>query len=272
MNNLQKILRIQRNELISDFDKASLEGQGTPQEVSDRRENYLHNFFRNYFPYPYQIAKGNISDSFGNRSNSIDILIINPSHPHTLAANNMYSFIVAEGVDYAIELKPSFNNKDEIERALTQIQSVKLLKRATDGLLLRNSLTEEQKLLALEVPGIIFSDKTYSNKRNLIEKIVDFYSRESIPLNLQFDLLCCLDGTFVVNSSKHKHFFLNTDGLIFNDFGDDVLYYLFHFMCNIPESTPRLKKNMLSHYISQPPVEGWKIFQDLNIKLRRIGN
>ena len=44
MNNLQKLLRIQRNELLLSFQKAGIEGEGTPQEVSDRREKAIHKF------------------------------------------------------------------------------------------------------------------------------------------------------------------------------------------------------------------------------------
>lgn len=269
INNLQKLMRIQRNELIASFERASIEGQGTPQEVSDRREKSLQKFLKGYFPFPYQIAKGNVSDSYGARSQSIDTLIINPSHPHTINHEEQYSLIMAEGVDYAIELKPNLNSKIEIERALRQSQSIKKLKRKTDGLLLgRKNLTVEQKDLALQIPCIIFSEKTYSDKRILIDKIVSYYSENKTPIKEQFDIICCLDGTFVVNSSKYLHFYLDTDGFVFNNLGEDVLYYFFHFISNIPQSTPSMKENMLKHYLSRPPTSGWKAFHDLNKVLR----
>jgi hypothetical protein len=269
MNNLQKLLQIQRSELISAFAKASIEGEGTPQEVSDRREKSLHRFLSTYFPFPYRVTKGNISDSYGKRSHSIDALVINPSHPHTANGDEQYSFIVAEGVDYAIELKPSLDSESEIHRALKQMQSVKVLKRQTDGILLgRSAWSEAQKDLALRVPSIIFAKNTYADPRYLVEKIVEYYVENSVPTSQQFDLICCLDGTIFVNSNENLHFNVGTNGFVFKDFGNDVLYYFFHFLCEIPQSTPSMKGNLLKHYLKQPPNGGWCTYHDLNSTLR----
>ncbi|SHN93087.1 hypothetical protein BHECKSOX_2111 [Bathymodiolus heckerae thiotrophic gill symbiont] len=63
MSNLLDLLKIESNELAVSFKKASIEGQGTPQEVSDRRETAVKKLLEKYFPFPFRIAKGNISDS-----------------------------------------------------------------------------------------------------------------------------------------------------------------------------------------------------------------
>ena len=66
MNNLIKLLKIEGTEINHFFEKASFEGEGTPQEVSDRGKGTLTSFLKKYFPFPYRIAKGNIRDSYGN--------------------------------------------------------------------------------------------------------------------------------------------------------------------------------------------------------------
>ena len=183
---------------------------------------------------------------------------------------------MAEGVDYAIELKPELNSKVEVERALKQIQSVKKLRRRTDGLLHgRRDLSDIQRELALQVPSVIFSEKTYSNKRNLIEKIVSYYKENQIPENEQFDIICCLNGTLIINSGSSLYFNLKHNGtqdphngILILEAREDVLYYFFRLLFAVPQSTPSMKENMLNHYIEKPPSDGWTTFHDLNSILR----
>ena len=101
-----RLLELEYKELKLGLSKASIEGKGTPQEIADRREELFHSFFIKYFPFPFRITKGNIIDSYNNRSASIDCVILDPSHPYTIdAKNNKASVILADGVDYAIEIK-----------------------------------------------------------------------------------------------------------------------------------------------------------------------
>ena len=269
MDELKKILRYDRQELLQEFQKASLTGKGTPDHVATAREAALHNFLGRYFPNPHHVSKGIISDSYGCRSASIDAIIVNPIHPHTMLSRPLPFFLAAEGIDYAIELKPRLDSKQEIERGLQQIRSVKKLRRRTDGLLLgRKQLSKPLQELALQIPCILFSEKTYDDKEKLISTIVSYYRNNEIPAKEQFDIICILDGTFVVNSSNSMHFNLNVDGLVFCDLGEDVLYYFLHFLLKIPPSTPKLKTDVLSHYIDTPPTQGWKTYHNLNTQLR----
>ena len=224
-----------------------------------------------YFPYPYHVVKGNISDSNGNRSASVDAIVVNPVHPHTMLRGRSPFFLAAEGVDYAIELKPDLGNHAEIERTLGQMRTVKKLKRATDGLLIgRKKLSQPLRELALRIPCIIFAESTYSDTQHLIDKIVSYYKTNSVPTAQQIDMICIADGTLVINSSKLTHFYLNVYGLVFRDFCEDVLYYFLFFLLRIPPSTPRLKPEVLSHYIEQPPTEGWNTYPSMNAKLREV--
>lgn len=271
MDGLKEILRLDREELLQAFRKASVSGKGTPEHVADDRETALRDLLARYFPYPYHVVKGNISDSHGNRSASIDAIVVNPIHPHTMLRGRSPFFLAAEGVDYAIELKPDLGNQSEIERALGQVRTVKKLRRVTDGLLIgRKKLSAPLRELALRIPCVLFAERTYSDTTHLMEKIASYYKANGVPTDQQFDMICILDGTFVINSSKITHFYLNVDGLIFRDFGDDVLYNFLFFLLKITPSTPRMKTDVLSHYIEQPPTDGWMTCHTLNAELREI--
>ena len=271
MNELKEILRLDREELVQAFRKASVAGTGTPEHVADDRETALREVLGRYFPYPYHVVKGNISDSNGNRSASIDAIVVNPVHPHTMLPGRSPFFLAAEGVDYAIELKPDLGNAAEIERALGQIRTVKKLRRATDGLLLgRKRLSAPLRELALRIPCVLFAERTYSDIQHLIERVVSYYKTNGVPTSQQVDMICIADGRLVMNSSENTHFHLNVDGLVLRDFGEDVLYYFLYFLLRMPQSTPRLKRDVLSHYIEQPPTEGWNTYHSLNAELREI--
>ena len=102
------------------------------------------------FPFPYRITKGNIIDSYNQRRASIDCIILDPSHPYTIdSKNKKASVIFADGVDYAIEIKGNLTDKDEIERALKQIESVKKLTRVRNGLIWDKDKTDKKTLAVL---------------------------------------------------------------------------------------------------------------------------
>ena len=88
LNKLQELLRYEQKELQVGFKKASFEGYGTPQEIAARREELVSSFLTKYFPFPFRVVKGNISDSYGRNSCSIDCVILNPAHPYTIDNKN----------------------------------------------------------------------------------------------------------------------------------------------------------------------------------------
>ena len=268
LDELKKIFRYDRDELLREFGRASISGKGTPEHVANDREVALRCFLRRYFPIPSRVCKGKVSDSYGRRSSSIDAIVVNPIHPSTMASKERHAFfLAAEGIDYAIELKPQLSSRKEIERGLKQIRSVKVLRRRTHGLLVSGKrLSDSGKDLALQIPCIIFAQEAYKDKRRLIEAIVSYYASRKIPLREQFDIICILDGTIVVNASK-KYWTLDVDGLIFRDFGRDVLCYLMFLLLSMPKSTPLMKEDVLSHYISLPQITTWTQYSDLNSQL-----
>lgn len=194
---LLEILSLEAKEIALSFEKASIEGQGTPQEVSDRRESaFVNAFISKYFPFPFRVEKGNIIDSYNKRSNSIDCVVLNPAHPYTIdSKNERASIIFADGVDYAIEIKPDLTSQAEIERSLLQIQSVKKLRRKKHGILLLGKMIREKTIepeaieTAYQIPCFIFANKTYTDISLLLTYIMEYYIREDVPPREQFDYI-----------------------------------------------------------------------------------
>lgn len=275
MNNLIELLKFEAKNINNLFEQASIEGEGTPQEVSDRREAALAVFLKKYYPFPYRIAKGNIRDSYGNNSDSIDCIILNPCHPYTTTNESKYSIIFADGVDAAIELKPNLQG-DEIERALKQIESVKRLKRAESVLIdLEGKLSNGFKEYSKTIPGIIFSNKTYSKIELLIDKITSYYAKNNIPICYQFDLIIVNKKYAILNIKKDGYFYLKKDikgfynGIVIYEYGESTLAYFLLVLNMLPQSNITLKTNILVHYLHLSP-ERAIIFPEYNERLLKL--
>src|ERR687893_2310391 len=114
MEDLKQIIRADSTDVEKQFRVASIQGRGTPQEIAEFREHALQDFLRNYFPFPYRIAKGGILDHTNERSDSIDCILLNPVHPYTINRYEKFKVILADGVDAAIEVKPDISSSSEL--------------------------------------------------------------------------------------------------------------------------------------------------------------
>ena len=272
MDKFIEMLRLEASEIALAFSKAQLEGQGTPQEVADRREEIVKKFLVKYFPFPYRVVKGNIVDSFGKRSNSIDCIVLSPAHPYTIDPNNeRASIIFADGVDYAIEVKPNLGSKTEIERSLQQIQSVKQLTRIRCVVLGKHDATAKERVK--RIPCFIFANEAYADLRLLISHITDYYVQHSVPKEEQFDLIVINNRAIIYNFGRNAKIRLgDTEGIMFAETEKDTLATFLMTMNLIPQSQPEISKNIISIYLKDLPSAKIISYDDLNEKLNSIGS
>lgn len=219
---LIELLTFESEELFSGFQKAGVQGKGTPQEIADFREGYFTKFLRRYFPYPHRIAKGIITDIFDQKSASVDSIIINPVHPYTIDVSDKFSIILADGVDVAIELKPNIADKGELEVALRQVQSVKKLRRVKGPLLIKRWHSDEEIEHSKQIPSFIFSIKAKEQISDTVHEIISYYKDKSIPKNEQFDYLVIL-GRGIVGNHKFKD-----KSSLKNDKGEGLTGFSYH--------------------------------------------
>ncbi|MBQ1782086.1 MAG: hypothetical protein II007_00370 [Gammaproteobacteria bacterium] len=268
MKDLHDLLEMESSELDFRFRKSSIEGKGTPQEVSDRRESVVKKLLEKYFPFPFRIAKGNVVDSKGNRSASIDCLVLNPEHPYTVSEDNNFSVILADGVDFAIEVKPDLSSKQEIERALRQIQSIKELTRAKSGSFGHTSSYQ------LKIPGIVFSNTTYSDLSLLLNTIVAYYAENKIKRSHQFDLIAINNRCLIINM-RHGSYFYPTDpssgeGLFCLNSKSQTLAALLFYINVLPLSTLRMDTAIITKYLNTDLFGNMVWDKEINMKLSSI--
>jgi len=274
LNRLIEILRIETNEINASFEKASIEGRGTSQEVADRREqSFVNKFLMKYFPFPYRVVKGNIIDSFGQSSQSIDCVIMSPSHPHTVDISHDHaSVMLADGIDLVVEVKPDISSFDELKRGLRQIQSVKKLRRVRTSHIsgIGKKYTTKQLEVFKQIPRFIFANKGPKDIKLLIKKIYEFYKEEEIPLNEQFDYIVVNGHYLIVNSAETICSFIgDTNGICFAESGSDTLALFLYYLNMVPHSEIQLSISIIPLYIKLDEIiEGYKTFIDLNSEYR----
>ncbi len=252
-NKLLKLLSIEASEIATSFQKAGIEGEGTPQEVADRREECFRKFIQKYFPHPYRVVKGNIIDSYGNTSQSIDCIVINPTHPYTIdSLNERASLIFADGVDYAIEIKPDLGNKKEIERALKQIQSVKKLRRKNANVYFANRFQKEQLERYKTIPGIIYAEETYQDLDTLFDVIMEYYDKNEVPPLEQFDILFVNNRVLVCNVRPNSYEQRGSENcLAFMECEQEGLALFLCELNHIPQCLPQAAENILSIFLDE---------------------
>ncbi|KZR58353.1 DUF6602 domain-containing protein [Pseudobacillus badius] len=258
MEEFLEVLKLEAQDIKMKFLRSSLEGKGTSQEVSDFREHAVQDLIQRYYPFPYRISKGGIYDSYGHRSDSIDCLILDPTHPHTVNSMGKHSLILADGVEAAIEVKPDIANKKELERGLIQGISVKKLRQRYGPIILQDTVSPHIVECSKQVPFFIFTMQAKKNIEDTINEIKSFYLQNSVPLANQLDIITILDKGIIVNY-KYKEMYpwasanLSDEqkaGWIFEEWEENTLAgFLFH-LDRLYGASPAPQYSYMKHYMA----------------------
>src|SRR5659263_347568 len=106
----------------------------------DALENAWIEWLREYLPNRYSVDKAIVIDHEGNTSHQIDIVIYDNWFTPFIFSQNGFHYIPAEGVYAIFEVKPdiqgSVDGKNYIQYAGEKIESVRILKRTSTGMIL----------------------------------------------------------------------------------------------------------------------------------------
>jgi hypothetical protein len=263
MEDLKQLIRVDARNLDSQFKSATVQGRGTPQEISEFRENALQDFLTNYFPYPYRIAKGGILDHTNERSASIDCIVINPEHPYTIDRRQKFKVILADGVDAAIEVKPDISQSSELYRGLEQGLSVKRLRRAKSPIILENKRSQEVIEFSLRVPFFIFAMKAKKNIRDTAAEILDFYKQKGIGRLDQADAIIVNNVGIIANFPLEGSFYWqvgdevpNKIGWFLEKWGEDTLAGLLFKINQAFSARATVQEPILRRYLQAIRIGG----------------
>ena len=199
MEVLDNLLNQSLQQLKLAFKEASVKFK-TPEDVAQRREDAVREFLKEFLPPTYMLGKGEIIDTNGNRSSQVDIVICNQYHPFTVSSSGRGLFF-AEGVVCAIDVKSDLSSKEEVKRALLQVQSVKKLERKpTEDLMFGSEYDLER---TRRIPSIIFTYQSPSLptlKLNIKESLEEL----KLPIEVTFDAVVSLEEGIIFNIKDER--------------------------------------------------------------------
>lgn len=258
MEKLLKHILDANEDIIKKFNISSIQGEGTPQEVSDFREGFVQDLIRKYFSLPHKVTKGIIHDSFNKKSNSIDCVIVNPKHPNIISTVDKLAYLLADGVDSCIEVKPNIQDNNELTRGLDQVQSVKKLRRVNSAYLqLDKSVVDDDIInLSKQIPTFIYSLKAKANPIETAAEIAFYYKEKKIPLDEQFDYIV-IHNVGIISNYKHDRFNLisppnaQRTGWFFEQWDENTLAAFLLYLNIVPPAETVLTMPILFNYLSK---------------------
>lgn len=256
MEKLIKHLLDENQSVIKKFEDASIQGEGTPQEVADFREMYVHDFLEKYFPLPHKITKGIIHDSYGNHSSSIDCVIVNPKHPKIISSRDKFAYILADGVDSCIEIKPDIQNKCELVRGLVQIRSVKKLRRVNASYVQWDTQITPNEVIdfSKQIPNFLFTLKAKSKPIETVEEIIGYYYENKVPLKEQFDYIIIHNVGIISNYKSEKFNLISPPeekrfGWFFEEWNENTLIAFLLYLNIVPPAEVVMTMPVLFNYL-----------------------
>ena len=265
MSHLHDFLRIEAVELSKQFQKASLMGRGTPETVATHREQHLRQFLERYFPFPSAVAKGNVVAADGTKSASIDCVVLSPSHPRLFEATGERSVLLAEAVDFAIELKPDLSAKSELVRGLDQGISIKKLHRHRYGVIEKENVEYLHK-----IPFILFGDTGPAKTETLLFNCLEHYEQKEIGYEHQFDMIVVNNRFLVLNVSPNGYYNQSQlRGWMVAETREDTLGLFLSLLLGYPRSEMTIGENPLSYYL-QFNWSKWRHLEDIEQRLSAL--
>ena len=201
MSTIKDIIESESRAIIEEFNLATKQGEGSPQEIADFRENAVQSFIGRFYPRSHVISKGKITDIDGNQSDSIDCLVLNPAHPNLIDSKGKFRLIISDGCDSAIEVKPNLARTDELIRGLEQCISVKKVRRSKSAMLMTSTKPKHLVEHSKYIPFYLFCIKSF-DVVDLIGKVRQYYADNKTPVESQIDGIC-IHGLGIIKHIKH---------------------------------------------------------------------
>lgn len=170
-----------------------------PVDNGDNSENTWIKFFEKYLPKRYKVSKATVIDSEGTSSDQLDIVIYDQQYSYLVFQNNGITYIPAESVYAAFEVKPEISNK-YMEYSASKAKSLRSLKRTSASIPTANGLLEPKPLHEI-IFGILANRSSSTVLFNQ-----NFYTKLFIDdQNKKLTCGCCLDkGCFFVEDTHIK--------------------------------------------------------------------
>jgi hypothetical protein len=164
---------------------------GHSSSKGDATEQRWIDFLRAYLPDRYKVDKAIVIDSTGNVSEQMDVVIYDAIYTPFIFKQDGFMYIPAESVYAVFEVKQDV--KGYIDYAAQKVESVRMLKRTSIGMVNAGKLTNP-RLLTKIIGGILTTTSSYRNHNTVKMQLKKLKGYQTL------DMGCLCDaGSFYVD-------------------------------------------------------------------------
>lgn len=188
-------LRLMAKNLMAEFQEVTepLEHNGVKGSL---REEILTNCLKELLPQKYSVGSGIIVDADQTQSRQQDFFIYDAFDSPVFLKRSSYQVVPIESVYATVEIKSSLN-KNELEKCVRNIQSVKKLK-LTPAKTLQWTPPRENQVI-----GMVFAYTSDISLETVIKNLNKFNREMKIPYEEQINMICVLDKGIIVPLEKN---------------------------------------------------------------------
>lgn len=207
MSNIEEYLDLQEkliserfNHIRSSYSDSDVKGGANEGVVTD--------FLKEYLSDRFLANNSEVIDSYGHRSNEVDICVCNRDQP---ISKEKGGILIAEGIDFVVQVKAKLT-KPEVRRALDNCKSVKLLERKRDKRDIFAAMDADIPYFVQRIPYFVFAFTAASKFETLCRNIYDMV--ESVDYIHQPDAFFILGEGFVFNHREGRGAGLEINGKV----------------------------------------------------------
>lgn len=188
-------LRLMAKNLMTEFQEVTepLEHNGVKGSL---REEILTKCLKELLPQKYSVGSGIIVDADQTQSRQQDFFIYDAFDSPVFLKRSSYQVVPIESVYATVEIKSSLN-KNELEKCVKNIQSVKKLKLTPAGTRHWTPPTENQ------VMGMVFAYTSDISLETIIKNLNEFNREMKIPYEEQINMICVLNKGVILPLEKN---------------------------------------------------------------------
>jgi len=233
-NHIEQYLLIQNKVLNTEFEKiktlygdSAVKGGNNEKVIAEFiKENYKCNFIS---------TNVEIIDSFGNRTDEIDIAVNNNYQPFSAEKGQP---LIAEGIDFVIQAKKTITTQ-EMDRIVRNARRLKALQRKHNKDDKFYMSIEDAKYFVTRIPYLVVAVDSQLTLETIAQKLKDSY--EENKLEEQPDVIFVLDRGFIINfhEGKGTTWVLETGekfvGFCAVESADKTLFELMRYIHSLPK-------------------------------------
>ena len=164
-----------RSHLLACYEESSL---ASSSSKGQEREVFVREFLAKMFPPIFRFGSGEVTDSAGNRSGQLDVVIEYPFLPSLPAIAGSTRLYLAEGVASVVEVKSDISNQwNEVERTAKSLRTVRR-NEATGGMF------EDDVIDLADIPLFAVGYHGFKTDEPLIDRVL---SDNGVDAILQVD-------------------------------------------------------------------------------------